>query len=156
MGSGYLATSIPTSFALDRPLHTTAVVLLLSGLAIVAYETRAAKSPRRFGQPAPTDRYVAIPLVDTNASPNGSANARNSTDETWSSEDPPARRDGFSQRALALLLAALLGVLVARIAVFHSVMKHIECSGPTFTVGAATTCCSRPKADFSRPSFRSF
>ncbi|KAJ4291674.1 hypothetical protein N0V90_009569 [Kalmusia sp. IMI 367209] len=122
LGSSYLATSIPTTFALDRPLHTVAVVLLLSGLAIVAYETRAAKTRR---PNSATDRYVAIPLADGNGRP--------SSEEVWSSEERPLRRDGLGQHALAVLLAVLLGLLGARIAIFHAVIRHVECSGPTLT-----------------------
>jgi hypothetical protein len=123
LGSSYLATSIPTSFALDRPLHTIAAVLLLSGLAVVAYETRAAKTRR---PQHVHDRHVAIPLQD--------ANGRSSSEEDWSSEarTPPYR--GLSQRALAVMLAALLCLLGARIAVFHAIIKDVECAGPQLTV----------------------
>lgn len=122
LGSSYLATSVPTTFALDRPLHTLAALLLLSGLAIVAYETRAAKTRR----PALHARHVAIPLQETNGRP--------SSADDWSSEarSPPHR--GLGHRALAVMLAALLCLLGARIALFHAVLKDVECAGPQLTV----------------------
>lgn len=134
LGSSYLATSIPTTFALDRPLHTVATVLLLSGLAIVAYETRAAKTRRPSNL---IDRYVAIPLQDGNRRP--------SSEETWSSEDQPLQNRGLSSRALAVMLAALLCLLGARIAVFHAVIKDVECARAQLTVSV------RPQ-----PPFRAF
>lgn len=126
LGSSYLATSIPTTFALDRPLHTIATVLLLSGLAIVAYETRAANKRRPHHPHHPPDRYVAIPLQDGNGRP--------SSEESWSSEDRPIQHHGLSSRALAVTLAALLCLLSARIAVFHAVIKDVECATPQLTV----------------------
>jgi len=122
LGSSYLSTSLPTTFALDRPLHTVAVVLLLSGLAIVAYETRAQKTRR----PPTHDRYVAIPLVDPNARP--------SSEVLWPLDHRSLHRCGLAQRSLAALLAALLILLAARIALFYAVIKDVECSAPTLTV----------------------
>lgn len=125
LGSSYLATSISTTFALDRPLHTIAAVLLLSGLAVVAHETRAAKTRRPHNQ---HHRYVAIPLQD------GNARSSSDEDEEWSSEERTPQTRGLAQRTLAVMLAALLCLLAARIALFHAVIKDVECAGPQLTV----------------------
>ncbi|CAI6337407.1 unnamed protein product [Periconia digitata] len=120
LASSYLSTSIPTSFALDRPLHTTAIVLLLSGLAIVAYETWALKNRR----PNASDRgYVAIPLAEGNGRP--------SSEETWPLQERPMPRGSLTRKRIALLLVALLFLLGARITIFWAVLKEVECSGPT-------------------------
>jgi len=120
LGSSYLSTSLHTSFALDRPLHTVAVVLLLSGLAVVAYETWAAKNRR----PNASDRgYVAIPLAEGNGRP--------SSEETWPLEQRAGGRRRLSKRAIAGLLGLLLFVLSGRIGLFYAVIKDVECTGPT-------------------------
>ncbi|KAF2442837.1 glycosyltransferase family 90 protein [Karstenula rhodostoma CBS 690.94] len=126
LGTSYLATSIPTTFALDRPLHTIAAVLLLSGLAVVAYETRAAQTRRPHSHShSQRARHVAIPLQDGNGRP--------SSEEEWSSEERTPQYRGLGQRALAVMLAALLCLLGARIALFHAVLKDVECAGPQLT-----------------------
>lgn len=145
LGSSYLATSIPTTFALDRPLHTVATVLLLSGLAIVAYETHAAKTRRPQN---PSDRYVAIPLQQGNRRP--------SSEDLWSAEERPFHHHhALSPRALAVLLAALLCLLGARIAVFHAVIKDVECAGPQLTVRARIPHAQSCFPNSYRHSFRS-
>lgn len=121
LGSSYLATSLPTTFALDRPLHTVAVVLLLAGLAVVAYESSAwAQKYRRQPQQA---RYVAIPLAEGNGRP--------SSEEPWPLEDRSLRAVLLPKRALAALLALLLLALGGRIALFHAILKDVECTGPS-------------------------
>jgi hypothetical protein len=101
-------------------LQTVAVVLLLSGFAIVAYETWAAKTRR----PNASERgYVAIPLAEGNGRP--------SSEETWPLEERTLRRRGLGRRALVGLLVLLLFVLSARIGLFYAVIKHVECAGPT-------------------------
>ncbi|KAF1960644.1 hypothetical protein CC80DRAFT_464828 [Byssothecium circinans] len=120
LGSSYLSTSLPASFALDRPLHTVAAVLLLAGLAVVAYETWAQKNRR----PNASGRgYVAIPLAEGNGRP--------SSEETWPPDEYTVRRGALSRRGIAALLVALLFLLGGRIAVFWAVMREVECTGPT-------------------------
>lgn len=150
LGSSYLATSIPTTFALDRPLHTVATVLLLSGLAIVAYETHAAKTRRPQN---PSSRYVAIPLQEGNRRP--------SSEEAWPNEERPFHHHhhhALSPRALAVVLAALLCLLAARLAVFHAVIKDVECAGPQLTVRTRLcpmhSCSANPPAGLPSPSPR--
>lgn len=143
LGSSYLATSIPTSFALDRPLHTIAAVLLLSGLAIVAYETRAAKTRRPHNH---HNRHVAIPLQD--------ANGRPSYEEHWSSEERPFHHRGLNPRALAVMLAALLCLMGVRIAVFHAVINDVECAGPQLTVSTRSSHVHCNLAKVTRHSCR--
>lgn len=122
LGSSYLSTSLPTSFALDRPLHTVGVVLLLSGLAIIAYETWAWKNRRSTAN----ERYVAIPLTEGNGRP--------SSEEAWPPEERTFRRGALSRRGLAALLVLLLFGLCGRIALFFAVMKDVACTGPTVIV----------------------
>ena len=90
------------------------------------YETRAQKTRR----PPTPDRYVAIPLGDPHRRP--------LAEETWPSDDRPRQRLNrqlhADQRALAATLAALLGLLGFRIALFYIVVKDVECSTPSLTV----------------------
>ncbi|KAF2636833.1 hypothetical protein P280DRAFT_459150 [Massarina eburnea CBS 473.64] len=121
LGSSYVSTSIHASFALDRPLQTVAVVLLLAGLAAVAYEAYAQKNRRPSN--ASGRAYVAIPLAEGNGRP--------SSEEPWPLEVHPVRRGALARRAVAALLVALLFLLGARIALFWAVMREVECAGPT-------------------------
>lgn len=131
LASSYLTTAISASFALDRPLHTIAVVLLLSGLAIVAYETWALKNRR----PNASDRgYVAIPLAEGNGRP--------SSEETWPLEERPVPRGGLTRKAIAMLLVALLFLLGARIALVWAVLREVECAGPTLLVRICRRKCA--------------
>ncbi|KAF2877603.1 hypothetical protein BDV95DRAFT_481463 [Massariosphaeria phaeospora] len=118
LGTSYLATTQHASFAFDRPLHTFAVVLLLAGLAIVAYEACTAKTRR----PALIARYVAIPLSDGNG---------RSSDEILAPPQHPRVPTSLGVKALAGLVTALMFTICVRAAIYYRVMKHIECTGPS-------------------------
>jgi hypothetical protein len=124
LASGYLSTAPPVdySFAFDKPLHTVAVVLLLTGLAIVAIEAWAC----RCTQPPPPPRYIAIPL--------GDGQSWRPTEEIWTEAGAPTRRRAWSVKAVGALLAVLLFAVCGRIAIFYRVIKDVECSGPSATV----------------------
>lgn len=124
LASAYLSTATPVdySFALDKPLHTVAVVLLLTGLAVVAIEAWGYRS----AQPQPPPRYVAIPLGDGNSRPPG--------EEIWTEAGAPIRRRAWSVKAVGALLAVLLFAVCGRIGIFYRVTKDIECSGPSAMV----------------------
>jgi hypothetical protein len=141
-GTAYLSTSYDTSFAFDRPLHTIAVVFALSGLAIIAYARLAA----RHFSPAHKDRYDAIPLQ------NGAHSSRDSS--------PAGRPRGrplssISRIGLAILL---LFAICIRIAIYHRVMKDIECAGETlmewipFVVAVSYVVRAWRNSEFSTPS----
>ncbi|OAL03623.1 hypothetical protein IQ06DRAFT_109873 [Phaeosphaeriaceae sp. SRC1lsM3a] len=121
LASAYLSTAAPVdySFAFDKPLHTVAVVLLLTGLAIVAIEAWG----YRAAHPQLPPRYVAIPLSEGSTRPPG--------EEIWTEAGAPLRRRAWSVKAVGALLAVLLFAVCGRIAIFYRVMRDIECSGPS-------------------------
>ncbi|KAI4921650.1 hypothetical protein J4E90_000076 [Alternaria incomplexa] len=121
LASGYLSTATPVdySFALDKPLHTVAIVLLLTGLAVVAIEAWSSRS----AQPQPHTRYIAIALNQVQSRP--------AAEEIWTEAGQPGRRRGWSVRAVGALLAVLLFAICGRIAIFYRVTKDVECSGPS-------------------------
>ncbi|KAH9869089.1 hypothetical protein J1614_008166 [Plenodomus biglobosus] len=121
LASGYLSTAPPIdySFALDKPLHTVALVLLLTGLAIVALEGWLSRN----AQPRPPPRFVAIALSEGQRRPPG--------EEIWTEAGQPGRRRVWTLRAVGALLAVLMFALCGRIAVFYRVTKHVECAGPS-------------------------
>lgn len=121
------ATPVDYSFAFDKPLHTVAVVLLLTGLAIVAIEAWSSRS----SQPQPPTRYIAIAL--------NQVQSRHVAEEIWTEAGQPGRRRGWSVRAVGALLAVLLFAICGRIAIFYRVTKDVECSGPS-----ALVCMSKP------------
>ncbi|EAT79859.2 hypothetical protein SNOG_12561 [Parastagonospora nodorum SN15] len=106
------------SFAFDKPLHTVAVVLLLTGLAVVAIEAWG----YRTAQPHLPPRYVAIPLGNGQSRPG---------EEIWTEAGAPSRRRAWSVKAVGALLGVLLFALCGRIAIYFRVMKDVECSGPS-------------------------
>ncbi|PSN69396.1 hypothetical protein BS50DRAFT_675553 [Corynespora cassiicola Philippines] len=118
----YLATALDTSFALDRPLHSAAVLLLCSGLAIAAYAYWAQRHQPSRPQSSP-ERYIAIPLSDGNGRP--------SSEQPWPLDRPARQQRRLGLRALAVLVVVLLFAIGARVAIFHRVMKDIECAGPS-------------------------
>lgn len=124
LASAYLSTAAPVdySFAFDKPLHTVAVVLLLTGLAIVAIEAWG----YRAAHPQLPPRYVAIPLSEGSTRPPG--------EEIWTEAGAPLRRRAWSVKAVGALLAVLLFAVCGRIAIFYRVMRDIECSGPSAMV----------------------
>ena len=126
LASGYLSTATPIdySFALDKPLHTVAVVLLLTGLAVVAIEAWGHRNGA--APPHLPPRYIAIPL--------GNGTGRPSGEETWTEAGAPVRRRAWSVKTVGALLAVLMFALCARIAIFYRVTKDIECSGPSAMV----------------------
>jgi hypothetical protein len=132
LASGYLSTAPPVdySFAFDKPLHTVAVVLLLTGLAVVAIEAWGHRTAAQLPLPP---RYVAIPLGDGHSRPPG--------EELWTEAGAPVRRRAWSVKAVGALLAVLLFAVCGRIAIFYRVIKDVECSGPSATVCAPSSCC---------------
>jgi hypothetical protein len=120
-----LSTAPPVdySFAFDKPLHTVGVVLLLTGLAVVAIEAWG----RGAAHPQPPTRYIAIPLGDGQSRPPG--------EEIWTEAGALGRRRTWSVKAVGALLAVLLFAICGRIGIFYRVMKDIECSGPSALVG---------------------
>ncbi|KAF1838277.1 hypothetical protein BDW02DRAFT_565094 [Decorospora gaudefroyi] len=121
LASAYLSTAPPVdySFALDKPLHTIAVVLLLTGLAVVATEAGSSRNT----QPRPTARYVAIALRHGQSRP--------ASEEIWTEAGQPGRRRAWGVRAVGALLAVLLFAICGRVAIFYRVIKDVECSGPS-------------------------
>jgi hypothetical protein len=118
-----LSTAPPVdySFAFDKPLHTVAAVLLLTGLAVVAIEAWG----HRTATPQLPPRYIAIPLGDGQSRPG---------EEIWTEAGAPARRRAWSVKAVGALLGVLLFAICGRIGIYHRVMKDVECSGPSAMV----------------------
>jgi hypothetical protein len=144
LASGYLSTAPPVdySFAFDKPLHTIAAVLLLTGLAIIALEAWGYRS----AQPQPPPRYIAIPLGHGQSRPPG--------EELWTEAGAPVRRRAWSVKAVGALLAVLLFAVCGRIGIYYRVMKDVECSGPSAMVGTLgrNTTHYPPDTDCSRSS----
>jgi hypothetical protein len=124
LASGYLSTAPPVdySFAFDKPLHTVAALLLLTGLAIVAIEAWAFRS----AQPQPPRRYVAIALGHGQRRPPG--------EELWTEAGAPVRRRAWSVKAVGALLAVLLLAVCGRLGLYYRIMKDVECSAPSAMV----------------------
>ena len=124
LASGYLSTASPIdhSFAFDKPLHTVGVVLLVTGLAVVALEACISRN----AQPQLPTRYIAIPLSQ--------GQSRTPSEEVWTEAGQPGKRRGWTVKAIGALLTVLLFAICGRIAIFHHVMKHLECSGPSALV----------------------
>lgn len=129
LASGYLSTAPPVdySFAFDKPLHTVAALLLLTGLAVVAIEAWWSRGV----QPQPPTRYIAIPLAH--------AQSRPPAEEIWTEAGQPGRRRAWTVRAVGILLGVLLFAICGRIGIFYRITKDIECSGPS------TLVCTQPQ-----------
>lgn len=121
LASSYLSTATPIehSFALDKPLHTVCVVLLLTGLLVVAVEAW----PGRPHQPQLPARYVAIPLSD--------GQTRQHAEQHWTEAGLIGRRKSWSVKAVGALLAVLLFAICGRIGLFYRILRDIECTGPS-------------------------
>ncbi|KAF2188703.1 glycosyltransferase family 90 protein [Zopfia rhizophila CBS 207.26] len=117
-GTCYLSTTFNTSFAFDRPLHTIGIVLLLSGLAIIAHGTLTARNRRAYHK----ERYIAIPL---------SENGRLDSREPSPLGQRGLERSLFDAKSRAALVVALLFTICVRVAIYQRVMKDVECAGPT-------------------------
>jgi hypothetical protein len=119
VGASYLSANLETSFALDRPLRTLAVLLLLSGLTVIAHAvfTSRTRSPRQNG-------YAAIPLTDK--SKNGSRDASPIGEGRTNTQRGP-----LSTRAIAGLLLVLLVAIISRGLIHQRVVKDVECAGPS-------------------------
>jgi hypothetical protein len=142
LASGYLSTAPPVdySFALDKPLHTVGVVLLLTGLAIVAFDAWGSRS----AQPPPPPRYVAIPL--------GDGQSRSAREEIWTEAGAPGWRRPWSVKTVGALLAVLLLAVCGRIGIFYRVLKDVECSGPSAMVCASPSSSPCDVTDMGRHS----
>lgn len=127
LASAYVSTAqaIDYSFALDKPLHTVGVLLLLTGLAIVALEAWLSPNshPRPPQPPRPPARIVAIALSEGQRSSCG--------EETWTEEWQPAIHRGPAIRAIGVCPAVLVFSICGRIAVLHRVLKDVECTVPS-------------------------
>jgi hypothetical protein len=126
------APPVDYSFALDKPLHTVAAVLLLTGLAVVALEAWSS----RHAQPRPPTRYVAIPLSDGQSRPPG--------EEIWTEAGQPGRRRAWSIKAVGTLLGVLLFAICGRLGILYRVMKDVECSGPSALVRSVSFPPAKP------------
>lgn len=128
LASSYLSTATPIehSFALDKPLHTACVVLLLTGLLVVAVEAW----PGRPHQPQLPARYVAIPLSN--------GQTRQHAEQHWTEAGLVGRRKSWSVKAVGALLALLLFAICGRIGLFYRIMRDVECTGPSAVVRIQT------------------
>ncbi|KAF2797299.1 glycosyltransferase family 90 protein [Melanomma pulvis-pyrius CBS 109.77] len=125
VGACHLSAGLDTSFALDRPLHTIAVVLLLLGLTIVAHG--ALTSRNRAAHPK---NYTAIPL--SNGLNNGSNNRPGSRDASpFGEERMGMQKRTLGTKALVGLLGLLLLAICARLAIYQRMTRNMECAGPT-------------------------
>ncbi|KAF3036520.1 hypothetical protein E8E11_005625 [Didymella keratinophila] len=121
LASSYLSTATPIehSFALDKPLHTACIVLLLTGLLVVAVEAW----PGRPHQPQLPARYVAIPLSDGRTSQHA--------EQHWTEAGLIGRRKSWTVKSVGALLAVLLFAICGRIGLFYRIMRDVECTGPS-------------------------
>ena len=120
LASAYLSTAPPVdySFALDKPLHTLAILLLLAGLALVAADAWSSRRPHHQHH----HHYVAFAL--------NNVHTRHPGEEIWTEAGHHAPRRPWSLRAVGALLALLLFAMCGRIAIFYRVTRNIECTGP--------------------------
>jgi hypothetical protein len=144
-GTTYLSTTVDTSFAFDRPLHTVGIVLLFSGLTIIAYDAWTAAHRPLAGRSQynlidlDVDEGIGRPLA-RDSSPTGPISAR--------------PRELESRKRL-IAACVLLFTLCCRIAVYWRVQTHIECTSPSALVGKPWTfrCRLLFFADLIRPFF---
>lgn len=147
LASAYLTTPAPVdySFALDKPLHTTALVLLLTGLVLVAVEAWSSRRrphhhhhhhhPHQH-QPLSTTTYVAFAL--------NNVQARHPGEEIWTEAGLHVPRRPWGLRAVGALLAVLLFAICGRIAIFYRVTTNVECTGPSPLVRTSSRLISTP------------
>ncbi|KAF2734536.1 hypothetical protein EJ04DRAFT_466374 [Polyplosphaeria fusca] len=121
-GTGYLSTAVDTSFAFDRPLHSIGVLLLFSGLTILAYD--AWTTPRR--PSTLTNQYRLIPLDD--------GAGRAVTRDPSPTGPIGARARASDSRKRLILACLLLAIICSRLAVFWRVQRDDECTSPTALV----------------------
>ncbi|KAF2475770.1 uncharacterized protein BDR25DRAFT_300755 [Lindgomyces ingoldianus] len=126
VGTCYLSTTFDTSFAFDRPLHTIGIVLLLSGLAIVAHGTLTVRN--RIAHRKTSD---AIPLSNGYGNGNGNGNSRHMSREASPFGERGLARSLLDARSRAALVMLLLFTICVRVAIYQRVMKDVECAGPT-------------------------
>ena len=137
LASAYLSTATPLdySFALDKPLHTLALVLLLTGLALVAAEAWSSRRRPHHHTHYPPQQpatYIALALSNVQT--------RHPGEEIWSEAGLHGRPRAWSVRAVGALLALLLFAICGRIAIFYRVISHVECSGPSAWVRRPAPC----------------
>ncbi|KAF2714255.1 glycosyltransferase family 90 protein [Pleomassaria siparia CBS 279.74] len=124
-GTSYLSATLDSSFAIDRPLRTLAVVLLLSGFAIIAHGVLAS----RFYSPQLNNSYTAIPLSDGNGNGNGRMGSRDASPLGDERKGLHERRTGT--KALAGLLLLLVLTIWGRAMIHQRIVKDVECTAPT-------------------------
>ncbi|KAF2105805.1 hypothetical protein BDV96DRAFT_694595 [Lophiotrema nucula] len=118
VGTSYLTATVDTSFALDRPLHTAATLLLLTGLTFAACQ-----AVLTWRHPAPVqENYMLISLN----------NDDDDDDDESLADDPlpsgrPSAAYPISGTRLGLL-AVLVLAICARATLFWRIMKGVECA----------------------------
>ncbi|KAF2503390.1 hypothetical protein BU16DRAFT_39269 [Lophium mytilinum] len=113
-----LPSLVRTSFAIDRPIHSSIVVLAVCGACIIGLDrTRALKDTKSHRH-----RYGPIPLEDANdrlTSGNGSIHG----EEGVGKQSPLS-----SLRRLRLVFLILVGALCTRVEVLHQVVRGVQCT----------------------------
>ncbi|KAF2146911.1 glycosyltransferase family 90 protein [Aplosporella prunicola CBS 121167] len=118
----YIASTLDTSFAFDRPVHSSIAVLIVCGAALLL-----AQKIRPFhGTTVSNAHYAPIPLQDLQ---DGGAGSRPAS-PVLEGPGEVAKPTLFGLRARTVLVGLLL---TARIEVLRRVLQRVECRGPSLT-----------------------
>ncbi|KAF2805201.1 uncharacterized protein BDZ99DRAFT_524914 [Mytilinidion resinicola] len=117
-GLVFLPGLVRTSFAIDRPIHSSIVVLAVCGACIIGLDrTRALKDTKSHRH-----RYGPIPLEDA-------SDRRISGNRSVHGEENGSKQSPLSSlRRLRLVFLILVGALCARVEVLHQVAKGVQCT----------------------------
>ena len=116
VGTALLTRSIPTTFALDKPIHTSIVLLASSAAAIIVLSRLL---PRDGGRSHNGQEYHALSLEDVGRSHNSRE----------PSPTPDDVRYPSSLRKLRILFMILVSAICARVGIWQHVLGNTQCAG---------------------------
>jgi len=116
VGTILLSRSVPTTFAFDKPIHTSIVILASCAAAIIALSRFL---PKDGGRSHKGQQYDAVPLNDIGRS-------HGSQEPSPSAEDV---RYPSSLRRLRILFLTLVTTICLRVEVLREVLANTQCAG---------------------------
>lgn len=119
-----LARAIPTSFAFDRPVHSSVAILAGSGAAIVALTKWLPKEATRGTTLQKSDRHDTLPLIAV-------GHAHSSRE----SSPFPDQHVSYTRslRKLRICFILLTALLCLRVEVLRQVVDNVQCARQSWT-----------------------
>ena len=111
LGTVILTNTIPTSFAFDRPVHSSTAILAGAGGAVLALSRWLPKDQEERGR-----KYERLPLTEVGRSRERSP--KQQEDVTYAS----------SPRKLRILFLVLVGLLCLRVELLRRVVDNVQCA----------------------------